>query len=222
MPLADREFDAPVVQRASVAVADALRAGIIRGDFAPGETVLEESIAVALGVSRTPVREALLLLAGEQLVDLGMTRGRRAIVRVMPKRELAEIYAMRSILEGYVARQAAASSTPALLARLSRSIERMSANSSIVSELIEENDRFHAEILSAVSTSRLTFVVRNLLQIPYEYKRTFWAVPEFVQVDIEGHREILTAFRRSDPAEAEAAMARHLKDVGALVLQSLD
>ncbi|MDR7188222.1 DNA-binding GntR family transcriptional regulator [Microbacterium sp. BE35] len=218
MPLSAPGSGEPIVKRANVAVAAALRLGIIRGDLAPGEAILEEDVADTLGVSRTPVREALLLLAGERLVDLGNVRGQRAVVRDMSTDELDEIYAMRAMLEGYVARKAAERVTPALLRQLEQSITRMSKLAGNVHELIEENHRFHTAILTASSTDRLAFIVENLLQIPLEYKRDFWLDASCLEVDIQGHRDVLAALRDEDAAAAEAAMAKHLHDVGVLTL----
>lgn len=221
MPLATPTTGEPIVKRANVAVADALRSGIIRGDLAPGEEILEEEIAVALGVSRTPVREALLLLAGEQLIDLGATRGQRATVRAMSIAELGEVYEMRSLLEGVVAREASGRVTARMLDDLEESVKRMSRPRLGVFDLIEENELFHKTILSASGTSRLAFIVANLLQIPYQYKHSFWEDPECVGVDVAGHREIVSALRSGDADAAEAAMAKHLHDVGELVLEKL-
>lgn len=218
MPLSAPGSAEPIVKRANVAVAAALREGIIRGDLEPGEAILEEEIAATLGVSRTPVREALLLLAGERLVDLGSVRGQRAIVRNMSLEELSEIYAMRGLLEGYVARQAADHVTPELLKKLEQSIARMAKLEGDVYGLIDENHRFHSAILSASSTNRLAFIVDNLLQIPFEYKRDFWADSSCLRVDLDGHAEVLAALRERDPDAAEAAMSKHLHDVGILTL----
>ncbi|MGH3644513.1 MAG: GntR family transcriptional regulator [Mycobacterium sp.] len=218
MPLSAPGSAEPIVKRANVAVAAALRDGIIRGDLQPGESILEEDVAATLGVSRTPVREALLLLAGERLVDLGSVRGQRATVRDMSNEELGEIYAMRSLLEGYVARQAAQRVTTALLGELEQSIERMKVLCGDVYGLIDENHRFHTAIISASATNRLAFIVNNLLQIPFEYKRDFWADSSCLEVDLNGHAEVLGALRDRDADAAETAMAKHLQDVGGLVL----
>lgn len=223
MPLAISKSDRPIVRRANFAVAEAIRDGIMNGDLAPGEVILEEEIAGALGVSRTPVREALLLLAGEQLVDLGKSRGQRASVRKLTTDELSEIYALREFLEGYAARRAATRITDADLRILEESCDRMEAvGAGAVSELIEENRIFHGTILRVANSERLTFIAGTLLQIPLAYKQDFWNDRDCLISDVRGHREIVDALRHRDPEAAAATMGTHLVDVGGLAIGKLE
>lgn len=219
MPLSASDAGQPVFKRANFAVAEALRDGIISGQLAPGEVILEEDVARVLGVSRTPVREALLLLAGEQLVSLSNARGHRATVREMDSAELAELFVLRAMLEGYSARRAATRITPAQLATLDASISRMAQlGLDDIAELIAENKRFHFTILEAAQSERLTFIVGTLLQIPFAYKAHFWEDPASVARDLEGHREVVKALRQGDADRAANAMSQHLDDVGDLTM----
>src|SRR5512137_1529626 len=86
-------------------VADRLREAILRGDLKPSERLDENAIAAQLEVSRTPVRSALRMLAAESLVEVHPHRG--AVVRELTADELEEIYLIRRVLEGNVARLAA-------------------------------------------------------------------------------------------------------------------
>ena len=116
MPLNIKDSRFPLLSRANIAVADVLREGIMCGNFEPGERLREEEIADVLGVSRTPVREAFLVLAAERLIDLPTNRGARAVVRVLDFGELAMIYEIRMMLEAFATQKAAERLTPALLA----------------------------------------------------------------------------------------------------------
>lgn len=222
MPLAVPNSGQPVFQRANFAVAEALRDGIIGGELAPGEVIAEEDVARVLGVSRTPVREALLLLAGEQLVSLSNARGQRATVREMDLDELSQIFVLRGMLEGHAARLAAVRISSDQLARLEQSCKRMSAiGAGNVPLLIAENSKFHSTILEAAGSERLAFIVKTLLQIPFAYKEDFWRDSRCLKSDIAGHRKVIKALRAGDADLAAIAMSHHLEDVGDLSLQKL-
>src|SRR5689334_22489258 len=95
----------PMSQRTSEGVARILRAEIFSGQLRPGEPLPERLLAEQLGVSRTPVREALLTLQSEGLVELTPNRG--ATVRTITSHDITQIYDLRRVLESYAAREAA-------------------------------------------------------------------------------------------------------------------
>ena len=82
-----------------------LREAILSGELAPGQVLGEEQLGRQLGISRTPVREALVLLRTEGLVETPPNRP--AVVRGFDRESLHEIYSLRAVLEGYAARLAA-------------------------------------------------------------------------------------------------------------------
>src|SRR5437867_6791605 len=94
-----------LVQNASVAATELIRQAILDGRLEPGSRLKEEELARELGISRTPVREALLMLQAEGLVDAVPNRG--AMVRVHTPEDLDDLYQLRALLEGYAARRAA-------------------------------------------------------------------------------------------------------------------
>src|SRR5207244_5290504 len=94
-----------LVRNAGVAASELIRNAIIEGRLEPGRRLKEEELARELGISRTPVREALLLLQAEELVVATPNRG--ATVRVHDARDIGDLYELRALLEGYAARRAA-------------------------------------------------------------------------------------------------------------------
>src|SRR5438067_4229529 len=116
------EERAPLVRNASAAATELIREAIIDGRLPPGQRLKEEELARELGISRTPVREALLVLQTEGLVDAAPNRG--AVVRSHDGDDLEDLYQLRALLEGYAARRAAANITVASLADLRASCER--------------------------------------------------------------------------------------------------
>src|SRR5437867_1687707 len=99
-----QEGDA-LVRNASVAATELIREAIVDGRLEPGQRLKEEELARELGISRTPIREALLMLQAEGLVDAVPNRG--AMVRVHTPEDLDDLYQLRALLEGYAARRAA-------------------------------------------------------------------------------------------------------------------
>src|SRR5207249_3993911 len=89
-------------RNASAAATELIREAIVDGRLVPGERLKEEELAHELGISRTPVREALLVLQAEGLVDAAPNRG--AVVRAHDAVDLDDLYQLRALLEGYAAR----------------------------------------------------------------------------------------------------------------------
>ena len=104
-------------------VYDDLRAAIIGGEYAPGERLRAEARAARFGTSRTPVREALMLLEGDGLVEIEPRRG--AVVRSFDPADLVDLYEVRALLEARAAGLAAARIAPADLALLEATCERV-------------------------------------------------------------------------------------------------
>lgn len=206
-----------LLPRANIAVADVLRQSILMGDIEPGERMKEDELAEALGVSRTPVREALLVLAAERLIDLPTNRGGgRATVRILDEGEYTMIYDVRALLEGYGAGRAAERVGPALLAELDESCETLAAIPiGEVAKQIQENNRFHSLIIQAADAERLSFIVGTLLQVPFAYKAPSWSDPAFRDLVLKGHRRIVEALRKGDSGSATEEMRRHLEEVSA-------
>src|SRR5215218_8543921 len=111
-------LDSRALERSAAAdaVYDALREAIVAKRLSPGDRLAEEQLAKQFGVSRTPVREALLRLEAEQFAARVARRG--LVVRPIPEREVLEVYAVRAALDGLAASLAAEQATPPDRARL--------------------------------------------------------------------------------------------------------
>src|SRR5437870_10914880 len=128
----------PLVRNASMAATELIREAIIDGRVEPGRRLKEEELARELGISRTPVREALLILQAEGLVVGTPNRG--AIVRAHDSDDLRDLYDLRALLEGHGARLAAARISDEEVERLRESCDRFDALSDHdVPELTREN-----------------------------------------------------------------------------------
>ena len=159
-----------LVRNASVAATELIREAIIDGRLEPGRRLKEEELARELGISRTPIREALLMLQAEGLVDAIPNRG--AMVRVHNAEDLEDLYQLRALLEGYAARRAGTRITDEQLDELRASCDRFDAldSETELRELVRENMVFHSTILDIAGSARLAGMVRRVIELPLVYQ----------------------------------------------------
>ena len=147
------------------AVADILRNAILGGSLKPGQPLHENALARQLSVSRSPIREALMLLERERLVVARLNRP--AIVRRPSPEEITQIYTIRSALEGVAARWAAEKATPAFVSQLRQKAEDLNkatiaaaggADPSLLGQAMD----FHAAIAQAAGSVELQHLLLSL------------------------------------------------------------
>lgn len=199
-----------VVRRAGEVAADLIRAAILRGDIAPGERLKEGALARDLGISRTPIRDALLILQGEGLIESTPNRG--AVVRDYSQTELRDIYELRAHLESYAARRAATRIDEAGIEELKESCDRFRdlRNAGKMEDLTEENLRFHYRLAEAAESPRLMDFIRGAIEVPL-VNRSFFLFSEAEADSSERHhRAIVSALEARDPDRAEVVMKEHI------------
>ncbi len=190
-------------------VYDSLRDAIWEGRIARGERVREEEIARSLGVSRTPVREALQRLQRRGLLVTGPGRG--LIVAELSKREVIELYAMREILEGSAARFAAQRATTPeidMLYRLQRALAEAGSDALL---LVKLNRRFHQAIYDAAHNQYLTQTLDTLHDSMALLHSTTFRAPKRRRESDEEHRQIVAAIEQHDADAAEAIAREHIR-----------
>jgi DNA-binding GntR family transcriptional regulator len=199
-----------------------IRQAILDGRLAPGHRLTEERLARELGISRTPVREALKVLQSEGLVDAAPNRS--ATVRAYEPGDLEDMYQLRALLEGYAARRAATRLTDEQLLSLRASCERFEAMSpdDDLRQLVRENFVFHNTILEAAASSRLTGMVRQVVELPLVYKSYVWYSPEQTRISQHYHRQIARALERRDAERAELVMKEHVLEARDVLIAHID
>jgi DNA-binding GntR family transcriptional regulator len=204
------EHPEPLVRNASDVATELLRNAIIDGTLPPGKRLKEEELARSLGISRTPVREALAMLQAEGLVDAPPNRG--AMVRSHSADELDDLYQLRALLEGHAARRAAARATDELIAALWASCERFDhlVAKGEVTELVQENLAFHSLILEAAGSARLEGIVRMITDLPLVYRSYIWYSPEQRKISLHYHQQITRALDSRDGERADLVMKEHV------------
>jgi DNA-binding GntR family transcriptional regulator len=190
-----------------------LRQGILDGTYAPGARLGEADLAVALGVSRTPVREALRRLGSEGLLSTLPNKGAR--VRTWTTSELSDISDLRALLEGHAARQAATRVTGADIAAMADLVTRMEAaaadgTAADIDLITELNREFHGAVIEASGNALLPGLMHSLLHVPVISRTYRHYSPARMQQSMRQHRDLVDALRAGDPAWAEAVMRVHV------------
>ena len=191
-------------------VLDEVKERIIAGDLPTGARLHERNLSQELGVSRVPLREAILTLAAQGLVEMRPRVG--AFVRPMTKHDVEDLFAVRMALEPLAASLAAVNRNEDQLAELARLVDAER------SALVTGDDRrgslvnadFHLEILRA-SGNELLFAIMAPVQsrIQRLFRRTITSMSEQLSDD---HSEMLNALRAQDADQAAAVARRHVED----------
>jgi DNA-binding GntR family transcriptional regulator len=200
---------------------DVLRDLILEGKYQPGDRLGEVELAASLGMSRTPVREALRRLAAEGLVEVTSQKGAR--VTAWSQHELEHVFALRAHLEGFGAAEAAKLATDEQidhLEEIARAIERHAAVSAedYLAHVYELNSDFHGALLGVAGSSTLRNALAGLVHAPV-LVRTLHAFDERAMWrSVHHHLEIVAALRARDPEWAESVMRSHLRSARASLI----
>lgn len=201
---------------------DGVRALILGGQYAAGARLGEVELAATLGVSRTPVREALRLLASEGLVEITPNKGAR--VMTWSAAELDEVFTLRAQVEGLAARRAAERATPDQIDELERvAIAHAEATGAgpdrDLDRIYELNADFHGGIVRvAEAGTSLSNVIGSLVHsvVLHRTLHTFDNVA--MERSSRHHLEVVAAMRNRDPEWAECVMRGHLYAARAALL----
>jgi DNA-binding GntR family transcriptional regulator len=193
---------------------EALRTLILDGRYAPGARLKEVEVAALLGVSRTPVREALLQLEVEGMVELIPRRG--AMVRGLTRADVHEIFVLRAVLEAFCASEAAVRMDDASIEHLAElhdefelGVERWRGDEQ-AEALVELNTDFHRAVIAGGGNARIAAVLDKLTAVPQAWKCGFWSSRRQRETAVVYHREIVDAVRARDPLRADAVMKSHI------------
>jgi DNA-binding GntR family transcriptional regulator len=192
----------------AIRVHDALRAAILEGEIAPGARLRAEALAERFGTSRTPIREALLMLEREGLVSVEPHRG--AIVRSFDPADLLDLYEVRALIEPYAALRAATRITTEQLERMRVLCDKAERRGTKVTDQIAYNEEFHRIVTEAAQSPRLTSALRAVAGIPREFRTAFWANEEQRAQSLFCHRELVSALGARQSELAEAVMRMHV------------
>lgn len=191
---------------------------VSRGDLLPGARLRETELAERLGVSRTPIREAIRQMEADGLVVHVPRHG--ASIRVLDYSEVMELYEMRAVLEGTAARLAARAASDIELDELMALNEEL-ANAPDPQDAYELNRQFHMTLLDAAKNRYLIKSVNALQKTLLILGPSTLLEPERADQAVGEHRDILVALKNRDGAQAEAAMRVHIEAAHRVRLKTL-
>jgi DNA-binding GntR family transcriptional regulator len=195
-------------ETSAVRVREQLQDAILEGVLKPGERLRAEALAQRYGTSRTPVREALLQLEAQGLVEVEPNRG--AVVRAFDRADLLDLYEVRALLEPAAAAKAARRIDAQDIARLQANCEAAQSAGDDADAQIALNEEFHRIIGDAAGSPRLQVAMRAVAGIPRSFRQVFWHSEEQRAESLLCHRRLVTAFRARDEKLAEAVMRMHI------------
>ncbi|MGI8516200.1 MAG: GntR family transcriptional regulator [Acidimicrobiia bacterium] len=195
-------------------VLEVIRQAIQIGVLGPGERIRQDSLAQAIGVSRMPVRSALMQLESEGLVIFYPHRG--AVVRPLAKEQMRELYEIRRVLESYALERAVATMTPERLVRLEKLAKQLD-KATTGAKFGEYSMRFYRELYDAENNPMLVDIVERV----HRDIGRFWFQQRVIDAHKPVHQELLEPCRRGDVAQAKAWLSEHLDKVGR-ELETLD
>ncbi|HVV11039.1 GntR family transcriptional regulator [Amycolatopsis sp.] len=206
-------------QQLSEKVAAYIREGIMAGEFRAGEFIRTEHLARELGVSPTPVREALMLLGSEGSVRWEPRRGYR-VVPLTP-RDIGDLFAVQAFIAGELAARAAVVLPDEDLARLDELQELVvAAEKAGDAKLVDRhNHEMHRVINKASQSHRMASLLS--LTVNYVPLRFFGTIEGWPAASAQDHLPVLAALRARDPDAARTAMAEHIRHVGELLVTHL-
>jgi GntR family transcriptional regulator, transcriptional repressor for pyruvate dehydrogenase complex len=221
-------------------IADHVRELIVSEQLQPGERLpAERDLARMLGVSRVPIREAMRTLAAQGYVEIRRGQGMfvasssveatvdQLTSALLKQRDLlAELFAVRRLLEPASAQWAAARSEPEDIARLQRIIEDMEEAGSReppdYDTMGERDTQLHVEIAGASNNRVLGRIMQTIQDLHREQLETSLRYKDRVHETLRDHRRIVQAITASDPVEARAAMIDHLANSEAATMARIE
>ena len=191
---------------------DYLKANILSGHFIPGERLAEEHLAEELGVSRTPVREALHKLEQEGLIEPLESRGFR-IPQDSPE-EIEDLFDIRTVLEGYTLKIICERITDEQMAMLEEIVEKAddALRRKRIDEVFQWNTQFHDTLHSLVADKRrFHSLIVNMRKYVLRYRKDTLQNLGAAKRASDGHRQILLALTLKDPELCERVMRVHIR-----------
>jgi DNA-binding GntR family transcriptional regulator len=203
-------------------VYEELKNAIVDLRLAPGEPLREATLAERLGVSKTPIREALTRLEQEGLVETTSFKG--AVVTGYSRQDLLDIYELRELLENAAVRAAAQSMSDASRARLGRIAQdsRRLLSGPDRSELAALLTEFDAVLFEQVRNHRIQVLIENLRDHLTRIGQLTAEIPGRIGASVDEHEKIVEAIAARDPDLAEQYMREHIRSVRDDQLRALE
>jgi DNA-binding GntR family transcriptional regulator len=193
-------------------VFESLREAIIEGMLRPSERLMEIQLAEEMGVSRTPVREAIRKLELEGLVVMIPRKG--AYVAGLSLKDIADVFEIRGALEGLAAELAAERATDEELEAMERYLVKISEeiDNGDLSKVVETDTDFHTLLYKSSRNTRLSQIINNLREQIQRFRTTSLSFPGRMKIALEEHRKIVEAVSSRDGELARKLAQEHIEN----------
>lgn len=202
-----------------------IRQRILSGQYPSGSRLKEEELAAEIGVSRTPIREALRRLSAGQIVRFGPSR--RAYVASWSHDDVDQLFTLRAILEGYGIERAATRITEEEIAALEKLQNKMekatrSDGADTLDRIASLNNQFHNLLFQAARSDRIALMLPSVIEPPIVLGTFEIYTKEELDRSQQHHREIIEALKAGDPGWASSVMHSHVYAARSVYLRALE
>ncbi len=191
-------------------VAEQLRSRILGHELAPGSWIDEQALCAKFGISRTPLREALKVLATEGLVTMKLRRG--AYVTETSAQDLAEVFHLLALLEGDAAAVVAQQASDANLAELATLHQALEETVADREAFFKANEQFHLRLLQMANNRTREHVVADLRKVMKLNRHHSLLKEGRLGASLNEHRYLMKALLTRDPVQARSLMAQHINN----------
>ena len=188
-------------------VAERIRARIMAHTLHPGSWIDEQALAAEYGISRTPLREALKVLAAEGLVTMKLRRG--AYVTEVSERDLAEVYHLLALLESDAAMVVATHASAAQIAELAALHQQLEDQIDDRDRFFAANERFHMKLLDIADNRWRNQLVADLRKVMKLNRHHSLFKQGRLDASLKEHRQIMAALKARNGARAQQLMQQH-------------
>jgi DNA-binding GntR family transcriptional regulator len=209
-------------QGLSLSIAEQLKHLIFTGEIAPGERINEAALALRMGTSRGPIREAIRILTGLGIVTAVVNKG--VFVRKISVREMLDIYELRALVFGFAAQRAAENITDAERAEFERLLAQMdqAAEADDGAHYYDFNLEFHALILRLSGNARAQQAYFDYVNELHLFRRRYFNAPGNMRKSNAEHRLIYDAIASGSATRAKTMAERHVWSGRQRLLATLD
>lgn len=202
-------------------VLEAIRSAIMNGTLQPRERLMEIQLAEELGVSRTPVREALRKLELEGFIVMVPRKG--AYVADLSFKDIADVFEIRAALEGLAAGLAAERITEDELENMERLIvgKQEAINSGDIDKLVEVDTSFHELLYKASRNNRLAAIISNLREQIQRFRLTSLSFPGRNKESLQEHKQLVEAIQARDSQLARQLAQEHIENAENVLIESI-
>jgi DNA-binding GntR family transcriptional regulator len=196
---------------------EALRNAIMTRRFLPGERLMETELADEMGISRTPIREAVRRLETDGYVVIVPRRG--SYVADISMKDIIDVFEIRTALEKLAAEKAAERATEEELEDLRQAVSDMSdAGNGDLLATVDSDARFHSLIYQMSKNDRLVGLIHDLREQIRRFRSTTLSDPGRLKLAVREHRKVLEAIVSRDPEKAAKTIQRHMEKAQAAIM----